>query len=293
MKRKNGTLLLLILTVLGAALFGYLVFRVSSVLLPRTAPTAAAAGTPVPAPTAVATPAPTPVPTPEPTPTPVPTPTPTPFVSPIDFPTLWEKNRDIYAWIEVPDTWLHYPILQHPTDDVYYLNRTPEGYEGYPGSIFTYRIEGKDFDQFNTVIYGHNMMDGSMFGNLKNYRSEDYMRDHQILMIYTPEATLTYRIFAAVTYDDRLITDAYNDNDERSCAQYLLSIVTIMDGTFVDDGIEEVDVSDRFVTLSTCIGGMPNNRLLVVAKLVDRDPPQPEEPEETPGPQATAVILHP
>lgn len=54
---------------------------------------------------------------------------------PIDFETLWETNPDVYAWITIPETVIDYPILQHATDDSYYLNYTIDGVEGYPGCI--------------------------------------------------------------------------------------------------------------------------------------------------------------
>ena len=268
MTRKTLPAFLLCLAIL-AGIFGYLVYLVSDRLLTsRFVP-----GNPSPVVTASPpTPAPTPVPTPSPTPvpTPVPTPTPTPYVSPMDFEALWRQNGDIYAWIELPDTWLSYPILQHPTVDTYYLNITVDGYDGYPGSIFTFPLEGKRFDQFNTVIYGHNMMDGSMFGNLKNFRSESYMREHRLLRVYTPESTLDYAVFAALTYDDRLITATYDDRCVPDRQAYLDSIFA-HDGVFVTDGLE-INTDSHLLTLSTCIGGMPNNRLLVLAVLTDWEP---------------------
>ncbi len=268
MKKKTVVVFLLCLIV-AAGLFGYAVFRFSSFLMDRKAEEKAASEIqPAPLPTAAPTEAPTPEPTPEPTP--VPTPTPSPYISPLSFETLWARNPDIYAWIEVPDTWLAYPVLQHPTDDTYYLNRTVDGMDGYPGSIFTFTEEGKRFDQFNTVIYGHNMIDGSMFGNLKNYRSEEYMREHRQLNLYTPESTLHYTLFAALTYDDRLITMIYDDSDPESRAAYLESIFTA-GGLYMTEGLE-IDTDSRLITLSTCIGGMPNNRLLVLGVLTSWEP---------------------
>ena len=270
MKTRTKVLILCLLAVISGA-FGFAVYRVSGALLHSNS-AAPAAATAAPSPTPAPTPAPTPVPTPTPTPVPTPTPTPapTPYVSPMDFDALHRQNPDIYAWIELPGTWLAYPILQHATIDTYYLNRTVDGYEGYPGSIFTFPLEGKRFDQFNTVIYGHNMMDGSMFGNLKNFRTESYMREHRELKIYTPEATLTYTIFAALTYDDRLITDNYNDDILSSRQDYLNSIFA-HEGMFLTDDLN-IGPQSHIITLSTCIGGLPNNRLLVLAVLTDWDP---------------------
>lgn len=76
---------------------------------------------------------------------------------PIDFASLKETNPDIYAWIEIPDTNVNYPIVQSADDDSYYLNHTIDGQEGYPGSIYTEKVNAKDFSDFNTVIYGHDM----------------------------------------------------------------------------------------------------------------------------------------
>ena len=145
-----------------------------------------------------------------------------------------------------------------------------DGASGYPGSLFTFVEEGKRFDQFNTVIYGHNMIDGSMFGNLKNYRSEDYMRAHRQLVLYTPESTLYYTLFAAVTYDDRLITMIYDDADPDSRRAYLDSIFASY-GLFLTDDLE-INTDSKLVTMSTCIGGMPNNRLLVLGVLTSWEP---------------------
>ncbi len=251
--------MLLILLALASLLCGILVYRVSDALL-----------TPSPAPSPTPSVSPSPTLPPTPTPTPAPTPTPTPYLSPLDFETIRQQNADIYAWIELPGTWLNYPVLQHPTDDTWYLNRTVDGTEGYPGSLFTFIEEGKRFDQFNTVIYGHNMMDGSMFGNLKSFRSVEFMRAHREIMVYTPESTLRYTVFAALTYDDRLITASYDDRSPSQRQEYLDSILGA-GGLYLTEGLE-LNTDSHLLTLSTCIGGMPYNRLLVVAVLTDFEP---------------------
>lgn len=86
-----------------------------------------------------------------------------------------ETNPDIYAWIEIPDTNVNYPIVQSADDDSYYLNHTIDGQEGYPGSIYTEKVNAKDFSDFNTVIYGHDMKDGSMFKDLHKFEDADFL----------------------------------------------------------------------------------------------------------------------
>jgi sortase B len=194
---------------------------------------------------------------------------PEPYECPIDFEALWEINPDIYAWIEIPDTELAYPIVQHESDDYYYLNRTIEGAEGLPGSIYTDSFSQKDFSRFNTVIYGHNMINETMFGSLRNYRDESYLDEHREIRIYTPDELRIYRVFAAVIYDDTLITAAYDDDDVKDRQAFLDSIFDTRDlNSHVMDDVE-VTTEDNIITLSTCIHDVPDKRYLVEAVLVD------------------------
>ena len=96
------------------------------------------------------------------------------------------------------------------------------------------------------------------------------MRAHRQLVLYTPESTLYYTLFAAVTYDDRLITMIYDDADPDSRRAYLDSIFASY-GLFLTDDLE-INTDSKLVTMSTCIGGMPNNRLLVLGVLTSWEP---------------------
>jgi len=192
-----------------------------------------------------------------------------PYVSPIDFEALWEVNPDIYAWLELVDTDISYPILQHPTDNDYYLFHTPEDVYGYPGSIYTFNVNAKDFSDFNTMIYGHRMNDGTMFSNLHEYRDESYLKEHQTIKIYLPDRELVYTIFASVIYDDRLITSYFDFSDPESCRAYLDSIYGNRDMNSIILTEPQVTENDRIITLSTCIRWQENNRYLVVAVLTD------------------------
>ena len=191
------------------------------------------------------------------------------YISPIDFDVLKKTNPDIYAWIEIPGTDISYPIVQHEEDDDYYLNHTVEGKEGFPGSIYTQCENRTDFSKFNTIIYGHNMHNGTMFSNLVNYRDEEYFMQHREVIIYTPDAERTYQVFAAVVYDDRLIPAAFDERIPQERQDYLDSLKAIRDmNSHVLDDIE-VTSDSQIVTLSTCIKGQPDNRFLVEAVLTD------------------------
>lgn len=192
-----------------------------------------------------------------------------PYVCPVDFDSLHKVNEDIYAWIEIPDTEVAYPVLQHDEDTYYYLNHTVEGVEGLPGSIYTDTGVAKDWSNYITVVYGHNMKNRTMFGSLKDYRDEDFLKAHPYIYVYTPEAKYTYQIFASVVYDDRLITAEYDQSSAQDRKNYLDSILNIRDMSSHILSDVPVTPDDNILTLSTCIAGAPENRYLVEAVLTD------------------------
>lgn len=192
--------------------------------------------------------------------------------SPIDFASLEKINPDIYAWIWIPDTKIDYPVVQDPKDNTYYLNRTIERKEGYPGSIYSELENAKDFSDPNTILYGHNMRDGSMFGELKLFQDYTYMEKHPYVYIYTPEETIRYEVFAAVTFDNRHILKTYDFTKWIEYQIYLDTILGIRNmESYVRTDIE-VTPEDQILTLSTCVGGgRDTTRLLLEA--VRRDEP--------------------
>ena len=241
--------------------------------------------TPTPAPTPEPTPVPTPEPTPTPSPTPVPTPTPTPYDPPEELLASIEINPHVIGWLEIPGTEIAYPILQHPTEDNHYLDITIEGGYGYPGSIYTNSMEGRDFDTFNTVIYGHNMGNGTYFGSLKSYNDESFRDAHREIDVYTPVTSWRYRLFGVVSYDDRYITDRYDDGNMADRTAFLRSLLDF--GPVLYDDVS-VGPESHILTLSTCIAGMPNNRLLILAAREEPEPPE-QAPLPSPAPAAPPV----
>lgn len=191
------------------------------------------------------------------------------YICPIDFEELQEINPDIYAWIEIPGTQINYPIVQSAGDNDYYLNHTIEGEEGYPGSIYTESLNAKDFHDYNTVVYGHNMKDGSMFMGLHAYEDPQYLKEHAQIVVYTPEHKYTYQIFAAVVYSNTHILNSYDFTDAEQRQLYLDSIYASRSMKSSIDNSMKVDEESRLLTLSTCIGGQPDKRYVVEAVLTD------------------------
>lgn len=193
-------------------------------------------------------------------------------VIPVKFEELQAVNPDVYAWITVPGTDIDYPILQHASDNSYYLMHNIDGSYGYPGCIYTENLNSKDFTDNNTVIYGHNMKNGSMFAQLHKYEDSDFFDANREVLIYLPDEVLHYTIFAAHIYDDRHLLYSFDFTDPEVYQKYLDSIFSIRDMSANIDKDITVTTDDQIITLVTCIGSQPNNRLLVQAVLTDREP---------------------
>ncbi|MCR5770197.1 MAG: class B sortase [Butyrivibrio sp.] len=194
------------------------------------------------------------------------------YQSPIDFDTLQASNEDIYAWISIPDTSIDYPIAQHPTDDSYYLNHGADGIYSDYGCPYTETSDSSNFIEFNTVIYGHNMNNGSMFGSLHDYEDEDFFKEHRTIYIYTKDHTFTYTVFAAVMYSDAHIPYYYDDNIKEDRESFLKSLKTdnVKERSIYYEDMD-VTADSKIVTLSTCDKKLRNNRFLVVAVMTQMD----------------------
>lgn len=181
-------------------------------------------------------------------------------------------NPDIYAWITIPDTKIDYPVLQSSEDNGYYLTHDQEGKENPSGALFTEDYNNKDFQDPITVIYGNNMEDGSMFGELNQYADGRYMEEHPYIYIQTDngETTLKYRVFAAYRSDNRHIMERFRSGrSEGNRKAYLDSIYNnrVM-GVQIDTSVQ-VNTESRILTLSTHDDAGEEYRYLVQACLVE------------------------
>ena len=174
----------------------------------------------------------------------------------IDWDALHEENSDIYAWIVVSDTLVDYPVLQHPTDDYYYLNHNIDGSKGYPGCIYTEgTYNSKDFEDTNTVLYGHNMKDKTIFGTLHSFDDPDFAMSDKYIFIYTEDRTLVYKVFGAYEYSSKHILWSYDFSNEYVFDEYLKEIFSLrkLPGRVLNIRSDvEVTNKDKIITLSTC-----------------------------------------
>ncbi len=187
----------------------------------------------------------------------------------IDFTALrQEQNEHIYAWITVPGTAIDYPVLQHPEIFGYYLDHNLDHSTGYPGCIYSQLYNSTEWDDPITVLYGHNMKNGTMFAGLHQYEDSQFFEENPYIYIYTEDRILVYEIFAAYEYGDVDLVQLYKMGGEKAYTEYLDSIYSL-DGMNNNFNTEiEVSVEDKVLTLATCISNKPNNRYLVQGVLV-------------------------
>lgn len=165
----------------------------------------------------------------------------------VDFQELQEKNPDVIGWIYIESIDLSYPVLQG-MDNEYYLSHTWDRQEVFAASIFADYRNYPDFQDFNTIIYGHNMKDGSMFHDIQFCMEEKYYEKSPYIWVLTPQENYQYEIFTE--YDTRYDSDTYTlfDGPGEEFSEWI--------GKMQGQSLWKTDVSltgtERILTLSTC-----------------------------------------
>lgn len=189
---------------------------------------------------------------------------------PVDFDALKEINDDIYAWITLPGTEIDYPVLQSEEED-FYLNHDVDRNESISGAIYSQTLNKKDFSDFLTVLYGHDMKDYSMFGSLLLLEEESVFQKNNVIQIYLPEETIEYRIFAAYVASSEHLLDEFDQESKLEKKAYLAEIAYLCkeEDTFDQDVFNRITTDDNILTLSTCYHGDKSRRFLVQAVRVN------------------------
>ena len=179
----------------------------------------------------------------------------------IDFKALKEKNSDTIGWLKVNGTNIEYVVVKG-TDNDYYLSHNFEKQNNSAGWIFADYRNKFDYTDYNTVIYGHNMKNDSMFGTLKNVLNEEWYEteENRHIVLVTEKGTFTYEVFSV--YEEKasdypIQTGFSNDNE------YLNFLNTIKDKSIKDFNVE-LSAEKGILTLSTC-GNDNKNRVILHA----------------------------
>ncbi len=183
------------------------------------------------------------------------------MANPIDFAELKSVNEDIVGWLRIRALDISYPVVQGEDND-FYLHRTFEKTDNFAGCLFFNYLNKPDLTDQNTIVYGHNMRNGSMFGKLKQFREEGKFEKSKFFWIFTPEFIYQYRIFAATVVNKTGLNyqTAFTDEQFDEFLDYAF------EHSEIEAGDVEVTKEDRIVTLSTCTGD-DATRFAVMGKL--------------------------
>ncbi|MGX4601699.1 class B sortase [Faecalimicrobium sp. JNUCC 81] len=177
---------------------------------------------------------------------------------------LSDINKDYRGWITIKNTNIDYPIVQSE-DNSYYLNKDINKNYLPSGSIFL-DFRNQMFNDKNTVIYGHYMKNQTMFGQLKNYKKEDFFNENKVISISTPNGdNLQYEIFSVYvtnSKDDYIKTMFEDDLEYEGFINDIINKSIFKSNT-------NITTKDKILTLSTCSYEFENARMVVHAKLLN------------------------
>ena len=184
----------------------------------------------------------------------------------IKFKKLQKKYPDVKAWLYSKGTVINYPVAQGK-DNEWYLHHTLDGKWNGAGTLFIDEYNRKPFKEFLTVIYGHHMRDGSMFGTLVKYRDHEYYEKHKVLRLYTPKKNYNIKVIGSCTIPGD--SDRYKfDFEGKADKQEYLDWIDQNTETECED---HATTKDRIVMLSTCTYEFDDARFVLFGKLEERD----------------------
>ena len=180
----------------------------------------------------------------------------------VDWESLLAQNKDVVGWIQT-ESGADYPILKG-VDNAEYLYADINHDYNINGSVFLCYLNSADWSDKNSIVYGHNMNSGAMFGGNKQYKDEDFAREHPYFYIYTPVGKYTYRIFGVVVTQDQ--SECYNPSvkNDTEMAEYI-SVLKRNAMYWLADP----QPADHVVTLSTCTGQAHGTTRLLIHGYMD------------------------
>ena len=167
-------------------------------------------------------------------------------------------NDDYVGWLYIPNTGIDYPVV-HTDNNDYYLHHTFYHEYNKAGTIFISSNSNPDLKDSNTIIHGHNLLNGTMFSGLTNYQNTDFFNANPYAYIYTKDKTFVYQVMSAFvcTVNSPVYTTVF-DND---------LIAKIRGFSMVASKIKATE-KNKFVTFSTCTNWQEDERFVVVMKKI-------------------------
>lgn len=184
----------------------------------------------------------------------------------VDFAALQAANPDVVAWIYCEGTAINYPVLHGSTNDTYLRHLYDHSYS-ISGSIFVEASNRGNFQDANTIIYGHNMQNDSMFGTLENWADQAFYEEHPFIWLLTPEQDYQIEILGGYTTSANSDTYTIFSENGPELDEYLTKMLA--QSVFTSHSEPEPDV--RYVLLTTCAYVFNDARFVLHGKLVPVD----------------------
>lgn len=175
---------------------------------------------------------------------------------------LQEQYPDVVGWITVPGTRVDYPIMQAEDND-YYLHRKPDGSYLYAGTPFMDCRNRPDLSDRNTIIYGHHMKNGTMFGSLVSFKDRTFFEAHDSFYVFLPDRTVRAKIVACLVVEVNEAAYAYEIEPVPEYPSLLADDSRLLRPFTAGE-------TDRYITISTCDYEFENCRVLIIG-LVEGD----------------------
>lgn len=188
-----------------------------------------------------------------------------PWVPFMDFDELNEQYPGVIGWIELIDSPINFPIMQHPSNNSFFLNHLPDGTVNRSGSIYLDYRNASNMSDYSILIYGHHFSrTDAMFSYLRNYRNQEFFDNNPVMYIYTPYADYALVIFGAhLAHAFRDHPPMHFETDD----EFYEYVRIVRNRSLVQTDVE-VNMGDRIVSLVTCQLDFADARLIVTGKLV-------------------------
>lgn len=185
------------------------------------------------------------------------------------YEALQKQNTDMVGWLRIEDTKVNYPVMQASGDPEYYLHRNFQKEYAYSGQPFLDTRCDINEPTNSLLIYGHNMKDGTMFGELPYYESKSFWRNRQTIQFDLLSETRTYEIIGIFRSKQYVEGDAgfhyFNYIDLSDMNRFLEFIEQVKSASFFDTGVT-ASWGDQILMLSTCSYHVEGGTFVVIAK---------------------------
>jgi len=191
-----------------------------------------------------------------------------PFTN-VEFSNLLNRNSDTVAWLQVNGTNINYPVVQTSNNDYYLAHAFDNSYNSSGWIFADYRNNIVNLNR-NTIIYGHNMLNNSMFGTLPDVLKSNWYEnsDNHLVKMSTPTENTVWQVFAV--YEIPAIDEAYHLNTNFVTDNLYIEFLEIIKSRSKYNFNVQLTKQDKVITLSTCANNT-NNRVILHAKLIKRE----------------------